>query len=52
MESMDVMGYGWMWDSVPDQAVSACDMDGLEAVFAWVLAATEPAPPAVDSIAC
>jgi len=52
MESMDVMGYGWMWDSVPDHAITACDMDGLEAVFAWVLAGTEPAPPTVESIAC
>jgi hypothetical protein len=50
LESTDLMGYGW--PDLGDPVLSACDIDALAFVFAWVFEGSEPHPPGTGPYAC
>ena len=50
LESTDIMGYGWPTFGEP--VLSACDVDALGFVFAWVFEGSEPHPPAQGPYVC
>lgn len=51
--SLDLMGYLWATED-PDLTpiLSDCDIDGLKAVFGWLLAGETPHAATVDKVAC
>jgi hypothetical protein len=51
--SLDLMGYGWLIPN-PDlpPILSDCDIEGLKAVFGWLLAGEAPHPARVDTVTC
>ena len=51
--SLDIMGYGWALpdpDAIP--IISDCEIDGIEATFAWALNGENPHPATVSSVIC
>jgi hypothetical protein len=50
MESTDLMGYGWFWNSEP--VLSDCDIDAIAFVFAWALEGGEPTAPVAGTYDC
>jgi hypothetical protein len=48
-ETNDLMGYGW---PPLEPVLSECDLRGLREVFAWAIAAEEPAPPTTVFVDC
>ena len=50
LESNDLMGYGWFWNSEP--ILSDCDVDAIAYLFAWALEGGEPAAPAAGTYDC
>lgn len=49
-ESTDLMGYGW--PQLGDPVLSACDIQAIAFVFAWVFEGSEPHPPAQGPYDC
>jgi hypothetical protein len=55
LDTIDVMGYGWIPDvGFPGltPVISACDIKALRVVWAWALEGVDPYRPTVASIAC
>lgn len=50
LESNDLMGYGWFWNSEP--ILSDCDVDAIAYLFAWALEGGEPTAPAAGPYDC
>lgn len=50
LESTDLMGYGW--PDLGEPVLSACDIEALAFVFAWVFEGGEPHPPAAGPYDC
>ena len=50
LESTDLMGYGWFWNS--DPVLSDCDVDAIAFIFAWALEGGEPSAPPAGAYDC
>jgi hypothetical protein len=50
LESNDLMGYGWFWNSEP--VLSDCDVDALAYLFSWALEGGEPTAPEAGVYDC
>jgi len=45
IDSIDLMGYGWIGENQPPPILSDCDVDALAFIWAWALDGTSPSPP-------